>query len=114
MILGTIGLLAGGALIGSYGVKILSSQDAKKVYTHVTAAVLRMKDKVVEDATLFAENCSDIAADAKEINEKRAAAWEAKKIEDARAVLEASGEEEAVSIPEPKDTAKPARKTAKK
>lgn len=111
MVLGTLGLLAGGALIGSYGVKILGSQDAKKVYTHVTAAVLRMKDKVVEDATVLAENCSDIAADAKELNEKRAAAWEAKKIEDARAVLAAAAEPEAVPEPAKKTTK---RRTAAK
>ncbi|MBE5996624.1 MAG: hypothetical protein E7240_04610 [Lachnospiraceae bacterium] len=107
MVLGTIGILAGGALIGSYGVKILGSQDAKKAYTHITAAVLRMKDKVVADATLIAENCSDIAADAKELNEKRAAAWEAKKIEDAKAVLAAATQIEEKADPEPeKKTAK--------
>lgn len=109
MVLGTIGLLACGALIGSYGVKILGSQDAKKVYTHTTAAVLRMKDKVVADATLLAENCGDIAADAKEINEKRAAEFEAKKIADARAILEAADEVPAVA-----EEAAEVKKTAKK
>lgn len=29
----------GGALFGSVGVKLLSSKDAKKAYTHITAAV---------------------------------------------------------------------------
>ena len=38
-----IGLFAGGILMGSYGVRILSSRDAKCAYTHTTAAVLRMK-----------------------------------------------------------------------
>ena len=29
---------AGGALFGSFGIKLLSSKDAKKAYVHVTAA----------------------------------------------------------------------------
>ena len=33
----------GGVLFGTAGIKILSSKDAKKVYTHTTAAVLRAK-----------------------------------------------------------------------
>ena len=39
----------GGALFGSAGVKLLTSKDAKKAYTHITAAGLRMKDSVMED-----------------------------------------------------------------
>ena len=61
-----IGLFAGGALFGSAGIEILTSKDAKKLYTQCTAAVLRMKDQVMK-------NCGDILADAKEINEQRAA-----------------------------------------
>ena len=37
----------GGALFGSAGVKLLASKDAKKAYTHITAAGLRMKDSVM-------------------------------------------------------------------
>jgi len=88
-----IGLLAGGALLGSYGVKILSSRDAKKVYTHTTAAVLRMKDEVMKDVETIRENAQDIAADAKEINEQRRRACEAQIIEDAKAVLAQAGPE---------------------
>ena len=33
-----IGLFAGGVLFGTAGVKLLSSKDAKKVYTECTAA----------------------------------------------------------------------------
>ena len=40
-----IGLFAGGALFGSAGIELLTSKDAKKVYTQCTAAVLRMKDR---------------------------------------------------------------------
>ena len=83
-------LIGCGALLGSYGVRLLSSADAKKVYTHGTAAVLRMKDEVLKDVTTICENCNDIAADAREINEKRQAELDAKQIEDAKAVLAAA------------------------
>ena len=36
-----IGCFVGGAVFGTVGVKILSSKDAKKVYTNCTAAALR-------------------------------------------------------------------------
>ena len=73
---GKVAAFVGGALFGSAGVKLLTSKDAKKVYTHTTAAVLRMKDCVMETATTIQENCEDILAEAKEINEARAAAEE--------------------------------------
>lgn len=73
---GKVAAFVGGALFGSAGVKILTSKDAKKVYTHTTAAVLRMKDCVMETATQLQENCEDILAEAKSINEARAAADE--------------------------------------
>ena len=41
-------LFAVGTLFGSAGFKLLSSSDAKKVYTQTTAAVLRMKDSTME------------------------------------------------------------------
>ena len=84
---GKFGLLAGGFLLGTYGVKILGSRDMQNTYTHTTAAVLRMKDEVVKDFTTIGENCSDIAAAAKDINEKREEAYEAEMIENAKAVL---------------------------
>ena len=68
-----IALFAAGTLFGSAGFKLLSSSDAKKFYTQTTAAVLRMKDQVMKTATTLQENCGDILADAKEINEQRAA-----------------------------------------
>ena len=55
----------GGALFGSAGVKLLTSKDAKNAYIHITAAGLRMKDSVQE-------NAADIVASAKDINEARA------------------------------------------
>lgn len=66
------GLFAGGVLFGTAGVKILSSKDAKKVYTNCTAAVLRAKECVMKTATTVQENAEDILAEAKQINEERA------------------------------------------
>ena len=79
---GKIALFLGGTLFGSAGLKILGSKDARKVYTYVTAAVLRGKDQVMRDVETVQENCSDILADAKAINEARAAEQEAQFIED--------------------------------
>ena len=82
-ILGKIALFAGGTLFGSAGFKLLGSKDAKKVYTHVTAAVLRCKDEVMRNVDVLQENCSDILADAKAINEARASEDQEAVIEDA-------------------------------
>ena len=59
-------------MLGTAGIKILSSKDAKKVYTQCTAAVLRAKDTVVDQATVLQENCTDIYEEAKMINKDRA------------------------------------------
>ena len=75
-------LFAGGVLFGSAGLKILSSKDAKKAYTHTAAAVLRMKDSVMGTVTSVQENAADILASAKEINDQRAQAEEAAETED--------------------------------
>lgn len=74
MKLDKLALVAGGALLGSAGVKLLTSKDAKKVYTHTTAAVLRAKECVMTTVTCVKENAGDILADAKQINEDRVAA----------------------------------------
>lgn len=71
-----IGLFAGGVLFGTAGLKILSSKDAKKVYTNCTAAVLRAKDCVMKTATTVQENAEDILAEAQQINEMRAEAMQ--------------------------------------
>jgi len=79
---GKIALFLGGALFGSAGLKILSSKDARKVYTHTTAAALRCKDEVMKHVELVQEGCSDILADAKQINADREKAAEAEYIEE--------------------------------
>lgn len=78
-----IALFAGGTLFGSAGIKLLSSKDAKNVYSHTTAAVLRMKDCVMDTVACVQENAADVLASAKEINEERAAREET--VEDASA-----------------------------
>lgn len=65
---------AGGVLFGTAGLKVLSSKDAKKVYTNTTAAVLRAKDCVMDQVTVLQENVEDIYEGAKQINEDRLAA----------------------------------------
>ena len=72
-----IALFAAGTLFGSAGFKLLSSKDAKKVYTQTTAAVLRMKDSTMETVSKVQEQAGDILADAKAINEARAVEAEA-------------------------------------
>ena len=66
-----LGIFAGGVLFGTAGIKVLSSKDAKNVYTHCTAGVLREKDCVMKTANTIQENCGDIYAGAKDINEAR-------------------------------------------
>lgn len=81
------GLFAAGVLFGTAGITVLSSKDAKKVYTHTTAAVLRAKDSVMETVTTVRENAEDIYADAKAINQQRAQ-------QEADAVIEDASEAE--------------------
>lgn len=83
---GKIALFVGGTLLGSAGFKLLGSKDARKVYTHVTAAALRCKDQVMRDVETVQENCSDLLADAVAINVARAAEEEAAFIEDGASV----------------------------
>ena len=67
------GLFAAGVAFGTAGIKILSSDDAKNVYSNCTAAVLRAKDCVMNVVSTVQENAEDIYAEAVAINEERAA-----------------------------------------
>ena len=69
-----VAIFVGGMLFGSAGFK--------KVYTQTTAAVLRMKDCTMETVSRVQEEAGDILADAKAINEARAAAAEQEVIAD--------------------------------
>lgn len=78
------GIFAAGVLFGTAGLKILSSKDARKVYTGSTAAVLRAKECVMKTTTIIQENAEDILAEAKQINEERAAEEAAKAVEEVK------------------------------
>ena len=67
------GLFAAGVLFGTAGIKILASEDARKLYANCTAAVLRAKECVMKTATNIQEHAEDIYAEAVQINEDRAA-----------------------------------------
>ena len=75
-----IGIFAAGVLAGTAGIRILTSEDARKVYVQGTAAALRGKEEVMTTATTLRENCEDIYAEAVQVNEKRAARKEAEEI----------------------------------
>lgn len=75
------GIFAAGVAFGTAGIKILSSKDARKVYTGCTAAALRAKTCVMKTVTTVQENAEDILAEAKSINEDRAAEAEAAEID---------------------------------
>ena len=77
-----MGIFAAGVLFGTAGVKLLSSKDAKKMYTNCTAAVLRAKDCVMKTAVTIQENAEDIYTEAQQINEDRAAKEEENACED--------------------------------
>ena len=81
-ITGKIALFVGGTLFGSAGFKLLGSRDARKAYTHVTAAVLRCREQVMKEVEEVQGACSDILADAKAINEARSVEEKPEFIED--------------------------------
>ena len=85
--------LAYGFLVGTAGIKALTSDEAKKIYTHITAAGMRCADDVLRLVEDFKENCEDIAADARAINEEKEREFEERLIADAKAVLAAAEEE---------------------
>lgn len=89
-----VGLFASGTLFGTAGIKVLASDDAKKVYTNCTAAVLRAKETVMNTVTTVQENAEDIYEGAKQINEERAEAKVAAEFaEEAEAAEEETTEE---------------------
>ena len=65
-----VGIFAAGVLFGTAGIRVLSSKNARKVYTNCTAAALRARECVLDTANRIQETAEDIYAEAKEINEK--------------------------------------------
>ena len=90
------GIFAAGVLFGTAGIKILSSDDAKKVYTNCTAAVLRAKECVMKTAATIQENAEDIYAEAQQMNEERAEA-EIEELEEEEACFEEVVSEDSVT-----------------
>lgn len=64
-------LFAAGLALGTVGLKMLTSKDAKKVYANVVAAGLRAKESVMQTAEKVQASSGSILADAQEINENR-------------------------------------------
>lgn len=67
----------GGTVFGSFGIKMLSTKEAKDFYVKAAATGLRVKDSVMETVTTVQEEVADIMAAAKDLNEERAAKEEA-------------------------------------
>lgn len=86
-------LVAGGALLSTLGYRILRSRDAKKLYSFAAATVLREKEHIMGIVTDIKEDCCDIYADAKAINEKYTE--ENDKIIEDRAIRQAAAAESA-------------------
>ena len=84
---GKTGLVAGGILLGHYGLKILGSKPMKMAYAGCTAAVLRAKDEVVKDVVSLAEGCADIAHSGQKINESWQALEAEARLEEAKALV---------------------------
>ncbi len=82
-----VGIFAAGVAFGTVGVAVLSSKEAKKVYTKTTAAALKAKNGVMKKVTVLQENCEDIYRDAMAMNEQE-------EQEEAEQVFEDAPEEE--------------------
>ncbi len=67
-----VAVFASGVLFGTAGIKVLGSQDAKKLYINCLAAGLRAKECVMTTASNIQANAEDVLAEAKEINRARA------------------------------------------
>ena len=93
-----VGLFASGTLFGTAGIKALASDDAKKLYTNCTAAVLRAKETVMNTVTTVQENAEDIYEGAKQINEKRAEAKAAAEFAEEETEEETTEEVEAEAV----------------
>lgn len=95
-----VGLFASGTLFGTAGIKALASDDAKKLYTNCTAAVLRAKETVMNTVTTVQENAEDIYEGAKQINEERAEAKAAAEFAEEAEVEEETEEETTEAVEE--------------
>ncbi len=88
-VFGKLNCFLGGLLVGTAGVKALSTNEARTVYVHTAAAGLRAKDCALATATKLREEAEDVLEDAKRLNEKKAVCCEKEVIEDLAGVAEA-------------------------
>lgn len=65
------GILAAGVALGSIGLKILTSRDARELYTRIIAAGLRAKEYTMDTVTNVQEHVEDMVEEAKFINRLR-------------------------------------------
>jgi len=89
----TVRHLVYGALLGTVGVQVLKSEDAKKVYTYATAYAKRGVDAILGGVQEVLEQWQDISADADEINEKYFKEKDRKQVLEAKALVKESEEE---------------------
>jgi hypothetical protein len=90
----TVRLITYGFLMGTAGISALTSDDAKNLYTHLTAAGKRVGGCAMKTVMSVKETCEDISAAADDINAKRAKAKREREIADAKAVLARTEAEE--------------------
>ena len=68
-----LGWFAAGALVGAYGLKVLTCKEVQGAAVKVTAAGLRAKSEVMKNVTTVQETAADILAAAEDYNEELAA-----------------------------------------
>ena len=64
-------LFAAGLALGTVGLKVLTSKDAKKVYAGIVAAGLRAKETVLETAEKVLASASDVLGESLDIKVAR-------------------------------------------
>ncbi|CAM4090699.1 DUF6110 family protein [Deinococcus marmoris] len=60
----------GGLLVGTVGLKLLGSRDAKKLYAHLIAGGMKVKDSLDTSVEGVRASYDDVMADARDIYEK--------------------------------------------
>ena len=60
-------ILAAGVVIGTAGLKLLTSKEAKKAYVHMAAAGLEVRDYLCDMSGAFRAKVNDIYRKAKEL-----------------------------------------------
>ena len=66
-------IFATGVVFGTAGIKLLSTKEAKKVYTHLTAAGIRAGKYLDGQAKAIEKTDKEIYADAQALNAEREA-----------------------------------------